>query len=133
MNQMAPILDDLRRRYGLGPEQWLADEGFARHEQIEAVAAAAAGCTPYLPVMAAKNDARDRHTPREGDNPAIARWRERMASDDARAMYIRSAAPASSPPMRNCAGATCGASTCAAWSRPAPCCSGTRWPTTCSA
>lgn len=85
MNQMAPMMDDVRRRYGLVPKQWLADGGFAKHEQIEAVTAA--GCTPYLPVMAAKNDARDPHTPREGDSPAIARWRERMAGDEARAIY----------------------------------------------
>jgi hypothetical protein len=37
--------------------------------------------------MAAKNDARDPHTPREGDSPAIAQWRERMACDDARTIY----------------------------------------------
>ena len=85
MNQMAPMMDDVRQRYGLVPKQWLADGGFAKHEQIQAVAAA--GCTPYLPVMAAKNDERDPHTPREGDSPAIAGWRERMASDEARAIY----------------------------------------------
>lgn len=85
MSQMAPMMDDVRQRYGLVPKQWLADGGFAKHEQIEAVAAA--GCTPYLPVMAARNDARDPHTPREGDSVAIAQWRERMASDQARAIY----------------------------------------------
>lgn len=85
MNQMAPLMDDVRQRYGLVPKQWLADGGFAKHEQIEAVAAA--GCTPYLPVMAAKNDERDPHTPRKGDSPAIAQWRERMAGDEARAIY----------------------------------------------
>lgn len=85
MNQMAPMMDDVRQRYGIVPSQWLADGGFARHEQIEAVAAA--GCTPYLLVMAATNDARDPHTPREGDSAAIAQWRERMASDQARAIY----------------------------------------------
>jgi hypothetical protein len=40
------------RRYGVVPEQWLADGGFAKLEQIEAVAAR--GSTPYLPVMAAR-------------------------------------------------------------------------------
>lgn len=85
MNQMAPMLDDVRQRYGRLPKQWLADGGFAKHEQIEAVAAA--GCTPYLPVMAARNDARDPHTPRAGDSAAIAQWRERMASDQARVIY----------------------------------------------
>lgn len=85
MNQMAPMMQDVRRRYGRVPAQWLADGGFAKHEQIEAVAAA--GATPYLPVMAAKNDQRNPHTPRAGDRPAIAQWRERMASDEARAIY----------------------------------------------
>lgn len=85
MNQMAPMMDDVRRRYGLVPTQWLADEGLAKHEQIEAVTAD--GCTPYLPVTAAKNDERDPHKPREGDSPAIAQWRERMAGDEARAIY----------------------------------------------
>jgi len=85
MNQMVPMMDDVSQRYGLVPEQWLADGGFAKHEQIEAIAVS--GCTPYLPVMAARNDQRDPHTPREGDSPAIAQWRERMASDEARAIY----------------------------------------------
>lgn len=85
MNQMAPMMQDVRRRYGRVPAQWLADGGFAKHEQIEAVAAA--GCTPYLPVMAAKNDRRNAHTLRAGDSPAIAQWRKRMASDQARAIY----------------------------------------------
>ena len=85
MNQMAPMMDEVGRRYGLVPEQWLADGGFAKHEQIEALSAS--GCTPYLPVMAAKNDARDPHTPREGDSPAIAQWRSRMASEKAREIY----------------------------------------------
>lgn len=44
MNRMAPLMHDVRQRHGLVPEQWLADGGFAKHEQIEAVAAA--GCTP---------------------------------------------------------------------------------------
>ena len=85
MNQMAPMMDEVRQRYGLVPGQWLADGGFAKHEQIEAVAAS--GCTPYLPVMAAKNDERDPHTPRQDDSPVIAQWRERMAGDEARAIY----------------------------------------------
>jgi len=85
MNQMAPLMQDVGRRYGRLPKQWLADGGFAKHEQIEAVTAA--GCTPYLPVMAARNEERDAHTPRAGDSPAIAEWRSRMASDEARALY----------------------------------------------
>lgn len=85
MNQMAPMIDDVRHRYGRVPKPWLEDGGFGKHEQIEAVAAA--GCTPYLPVMPARGDARDAHTPREGNSAAIAQWRQRMASDQARAIY----------------------------------------------
>jgi hypothetical protein len=53
--------------------------------------------------MAAKNDARDPHTPREGDSPAIAAWRERMASDEAREIYKERGAGvecANAPPRR---------------------------------
>jgi hypothetical protein len=85
MNLMAPMVQDLRRRYDRVPQQWLADGGFAKHAQIEAVAGA--GCTPYLPVMAAKNEDRDRYAPRDDDSPAIAQWRQRMASDEAREIY----------------------------------------------
>lgn len=85
MSQMTPMVQDVRRRYDLVPDEWLADGGFAKHEEIEAVTAA--GCTPYLPVMAAKDDERDRYAPRDDDSQAIAQWRQRMAGDEAREIY----------------------------------------------
>lgn len=85
MSQMVPMLQQMDRRYGRTPDEWLADGGFAKLEQIEAVSAA--GCTPYLPVMTTNNDRRDPHTPREGDSAAIAQWRRRMADEPAREIY----------------------------------------------
>jgi hypothetical protein len=116
MNPMAPMMGELRRRYGLVPEQWLADGGFAKHEQIEAVAAA--GCRPYLPVMTAKNDERDPRTPRKGDSPAIAGWRQRMASVECANAQLRR------PDLWRCN--VCGLL------KAAPCRCGTRRRTTCS-
>lgn len=75
----------MQQRYGVVPDQWLADGGFAKLEQIEAVTTA--GCMPYLPVMAAKNDQRHPHTPREDDSGAIAQWRQRMAGEPPREIY----------------------------------------------
>jgi transposase len=92
--RMAPMVEQIGARYEERPKDVLVDGGFAQHEQIEAVSAAEVGCTVYAPVPAPKDPKVDRYAPKPGDSPAVAAWRERMATDEAKTTYKERAATA---------------------------------------
>jgi transposase len=90
MNQMLPMHEQHRERYGRVPGEWLADGGFAKHGHIEQLEARATKV--FAPVLAPKDKQRDRHTPLHGDSPALSQWRERMGTDAAKLIYKERAA-----------------------------------------
>ena len=92
--QMAPMVDQVEERTGTVPPEWLVDGGFAQHDQIEAVSAPEVGCTVYAPVPKPKDPKVDRHAPKPGDSAAVAAWRQRMATEQAKAIYKERAATA---------------------------------------
>jgi transposase len=92
--QMAPMVEQIESRYEETPKEVLVDGGFAQHDQIEAVSAEEVGCTVYAPVPAPKDSKVDRYAPKPGDSPAVADWRARMASEEAKAIYKDRAATA---------------------------------------
>src|SRR3972149_4036195 len=65
----------------------LGDGGFVKKEHIDTVSAPSGGTTVYAPVMQSKTDSRAPHTPRSDDSPAVAEWRQRMATDEAKLIY----------------------------------------------
>ena len=67
------------------------DGGYPKHEQIDAVADQT---TVYAPVPQPKQAGRDAHAPKPTDSSAVATWRQRMASDEAKAIYKDRAATA---------------------------------------
>ncbi len=83
--KLAPMVEQHEERYGQRPEEYLADGGFAKNEDIEQVGAA--GTTVYVPVQASKDPNRSPHTPRESDGPEVAAWRQRMGTPEAQAIY----------------------------------------------
>jgi len=123
MAQLAPMVEQVQRRVGQAPEQWLVDGGFPAHEQIDAVAHKT---ELYAPVPKAKppkskeqtKDGQDgesgqaseaeqvasasasasasenEFTPRSSDSLAVAQWRNRMNTDEARTIYKDRAATA---------------------------------------
>jgi transposase len=107
MAQLAPMVEQVEQRVGRSPEQWLVDGGFPAHEQIDAVADKTDVYAP-VPEPRAKKDAKkeakndeqdnavqqDKHQPKPGDSEAVAQWRARMASDEAKAIYKQRAATA---------------------------------------
>jgi Transposase DDE domain len=82
----------LAEAYGQRPGEHLADGGFAKLTDIEALAAA--GVAVFAPVPKPRDPARDPHAPRDGDGPGVAAWRERMGSEAAKAIYKERAATA---------------------------------------
>jgi len=90
MNQMLPMYEQHQDRYARVPEQWLADGGFAKHDQIEQLESRATKV--FAPVAAPKDKQRDRHEPLPGDSKALGQWRERMGTDEAKQIYKHRAA-----------------------------------------
>lgn len=84
--QLAPMIDQLQYRYDRIPDDMLVDGGFVNLETIEALASE--GCDVYAPVpKPRKGSKRDRYEPRPDDSPPIASWRQRMGTDEAKAIY----------------------------------------------
>ncbi len=99
MAQMVPMVEQVEQRLGRTPAQWLVDGGFPAHEQIDAVAGKTEVYAP-VPEPRAKKDEQgnegrqDKHQPKPDDSEAVASWRVRMASDEAKEIYKQRAATA---------------------------------------
>lgn len=123
MAQMAPMVEQVTRRCGTAPENWLVDGGFPAHDQIDAVAdqtrVIAPVPKPKTPRKDKKNDtaatpadaqsdpgetdggaqqtlapAVDPHQRKAGDSEAVGDWRERMGTEEAKDLYKQRAAVA---------------------------------------
>jgi transposase len=112
MAQLAPMVEQVEQRLGRSPDEWLVDGGFPGHEQIDAVAHKTEVYAP-VPEPRVKKDAKkdgkqddekrderdnevqhDKHAPKPDDSEAVAQWRQRMASDEAKEIYKQRAATA---------------------------------------
>ncbi len=89
--QMAPMIEQVTERCGRAPDAWLVDGGFVGHEQIER---ASQSTVVYGPVPEPKDQTLDRHQAKASDSEAVAAWRERMGTIEAKAIYKRRAATA---------------------------------------
>ena len=89
---LEPMLEQLRQRYGRCPGEMLVDGGLATVDGIQA--AAASGTRIYAPVKPPKNPRNDPYRPRRSDSPAVAEWRARMATQEAKEIYKQRAATA---------------------------------------
>ncbi len=93
MGESTPMLDQIEERTGVRPQEILIDGGYAEHAALDA--AVEGGTTPYAPVPKPRQgDTRDPHAPRESDSQAVADWRARMSTDEAKAIYKQRAATA---------------------------------------
>ncbi|MCP4308517.1 MAG: IS1182 family transposase [bacterium] len=85
LGEMTPMLDQLLRRHGRLPDEFLVDGGFASHTEIEK--ASSLGPVVYAPVSKPKDPTRERHDPMPGDSEAVANWRQRMGTETAKEIY----------------------------------------------
>jgi transposase len=92
MGQMDPMVEQLEQRHGKTPDEYLVDGGFAKKESIEA--ATEKGMTVYAPVPTPRVPGIDPHEPKKGDSEAVADWRQRMATAEAKEIYKDRAATA---------------------------------------
>jgi len=92
--RLAPMVEQHQDRYGQTPDEMLVDGGFVKKADIDAVSPPQCSTTVYAPVMESKDSRRDAHTPRDDDSPAVAQWRQRMATDEAKVIYRERASTA---------------------------------------
>jgi hypothetical protein len=92
--QMAPMVEQHAERYGCTPDEMLVDGGFVKKDDITQVSEPQGSTKVYAPVQASKTDKRDPHTPRPDDSAAVAEWRQRMATPEAKEIYKERAATA---------------------------------------
>jgi hypothetical protein len=99
MAQLAPMVEQVEQRLGRSPDEWLVDGGFPAHEQIDAVAEKTELYAP-VPEPRAKKDEQgnevqqDKHQPKSDDCEAVAEWRQRMATAEAKEVYKQRASTA---------------------------------------
>ena len=79
MGKMTPMNEILVTDYGQRPEQYLADGGYAKLDDIEALAEI--GIESYVPVPKPRDANRDRYALLPSDPPGVAAWRERMGCE----------------------------------------------------
>jgi len=90
--QLRPMLEEIERRTGERPTEHLVDGGFVKLESIED--ATAQGVTVYAPVPEPRKAGSDRYAPKADDTAAVRAWRQRMSTDEAKAIYKERAATA---------------------------------------
>lgn len=84
--QTTPMVEQIERRTGAKPKDYLVDGGYATRADITSLSQK--GITAYAPVRLPRNQPEDkRYEPRYGDSPEVADWRQRMATEDAKTVY----------------------------------------------
>lgn len=91
-SQLGPMLDAIAQRLGQLPQAQLLDGGFVTKGEI--TAAADRAVIVYAPPMKRAGQSRTPDEPVPGDSPAVAAWRARMATDEAKTIYKGRAATA---------------------------------------
>lgn len=83
--QVAPMLQQLEHRCACLPQEYLADGGFTTVDDLEWLHQKKV--VSYLPVKPSRTPGVDPYQSKPTDTPAIAQWRQRMASQDGKRIY----------------------------------------------
>lgn len=92
--RLTPMLDQLTARHGRAPAEMLVDGGYVRLAEIEALAHGHCGTALYAPPTTPRDPTRDPHAPLPDDPPAVAAWRVRMGTQEAKDIYRERASTA---------------------------------------
>jgi transposase len=87
--QMAPMVEQIKDRYGEAPGEMLVDGGFTTLDDIASVHEEHE-TKVYGPIKneeKKKASGTDPYQPRPKDKPGVAQWRERMGTEQAKAIY----------------------------------------------
>jgi transposase/IS5 family transposase len=84
-HEAPPMLEQVQDRTGIKPDDYLVDGGFATLDAIDDLSRA--GTTVYAPTQPPRGNKRTQAEPRPTDSPAVAEWRARMATEEAKSIY----------------------------------------------
>jgi transposase len=87
----ASMVEQVTERCGRTPASWLVDGGYVGHDQIDRVSETT---VVYGPVPEPRDKTVDPHQAKASDSQAVAAWRERMDTDEAKDIYKTRAATA---------------------------------------
>ena len=82
---MVPLADQIEDRYQRTPSQWLVDGGCVSLGNVNALAER--NCDIYAPLRPRREPGKKPTDAVKTDTEAIRQWRERMATDEAKAIY----------------------------------------------
>lgn len=91
LGQLAPMVEQVGKRHGVYPQEWLVDGGYPAHDQLEQTATRT---VVYAPVPKPKDPAVDPHVAKPQDSEVVGAWRERMGTETAKVIYRERAATA---------------------------------------
>ena len=83
----APMRDQIEDRTSEAVKEHLMDGGYVRLEDLDQAAEAVPAVTLYMPVPKPRKKDVDPHQPKKTDTAAIAEWRQRMATEEAKTIY----------------------------------------------
>lgn len=95
--QLDPMQEQIEDRTENRPQEHLADGGFSTIEELEKLNDPGEGRKLYVPVKNEKKkleQGKDPFLPQAGDTPAVAEWRQRMGTPEAKQIYRERAATA---------------------------------------
>ena len=90
MGQITPMVEEVERRTGKLPKEWLVDGGYTSLQDIQA--AGEQGVKVLAPLPQPKTDDVNPHKAKKNDAVHVAAWRKRMGTESAKETYkLRSA------------------------------------------
>jgi transposase len=89
-DEASPMLRQVAERSEKQPKNYLTDGGISTRNEVEKFAAA--GVTLYSPTRTSRDNGSEQTEPLPTDSPAVAAWRVRMGTDEAKATYRQRAA-----------------------------------------
>jgi transposase len=87
-----PMRDQIQEQTGDVVAEQLIDGGYVKLDDLDRAAAAEPPVTLYMPVPKPRKKDTDPHQPKKTDSEAVAQWRQRMGTADAKTIYKERAA-----------------------------------------
>jgi len=87
-----PMRDQIEEQTGETVKEHLVDGGYVKLDDLDRAASSEPAVTVYMPVPKPRKKGVDRHQPKKTDSVAVAAWRQRMATPEAKEIYKQRAA-----------------------------------------
>jgi transposase len=82
-----PMRERIAEQTGEIVQEHLIDGGYVKLEDLDRAADTEPAVTLYMPVPRPRKEGTDPHQPKKTDSDAVARWRQRMGTPEAKAIY----------------------------------------------